>query len=120
MNDSLSRFCLLTATSGLMLIGLTWPSLARLQQADESIIVVATSYRGDNAERIADTVAAQIEIQIDGVEGLVRMESISSNDGKYTARLYFDARTDFATAMKVVKNRMALAEPALPDLVRKH
>jgi multidrug efflux pump subunit AcrB len=82
--------------------------------------VVAASYPGANAQVVVDTVAAPIEQQIKGVEGMVRIESTSGNDGNYTARLYFKRNTDPKSAMKHVRSRVALAEPVLPDVVRRN
>jgi multidrug efflux pump subunit AcrB len=83
------------------------------------VIVVTASYPGANARDVADTVAFHIENQINGVEGLVRITSTSDNVGRYTAHLYFKARTDPALDMVLVQNRVVLAERTLPDAVRK-
>ncbi|HVS38778.1 MAG TPA: efflux RND transporter permease subunit [Gemmataceae bacterium] len=87
-------------------------------QADAPVlVVVTTSYPGANAQVVADTVAHNIEEQIRGIKGLVRIESISENVGQYTANLYFKAKTDPESAVKLVQSRVALAEPQLPDFV---
>src|SRR5262249_42696219 len=62
------------------------PPLAE-KPAAGPVIVVAASYPGAIAREVTDTVAAPIEKQINGVEGLVRIKSTSDNDGKYTAYL---------------------------------
>jgi multidrug efflux pump subunit AcrB len=51
---------------------------------------------------------------------MVRIESTSGNDGQYTAHLYFKPKTDPESARKVVQSRVALAEPVLPDVVRRN
>jgi multidrug efflux pump subunit AcrB len=116
----LTRFCFLTVASAIAAVGFKCPAPARAAQADDPVLVVAASYPGANAQVVADTVAAPIERQINGAEGLLRIESTSGNDGKYTARLYFQRKTDAKSAMKLVQRRVALAEPVLPDVVRRN
>lgn len=69
---------------------------------------------------VADTIAVPIEQQINGAEHLFRIESESKNDGSYVARLYFDSTADSKSAVEVVKKRVALAEPLLPEDVRRN
>jgi RNA polymerase sigma factor (sigma-70 family) len=90
---------------------------AHPEQAGEPAIVVTASYPGADAQVVADAVAALIEKQVNGVEGLVRIESTSGNDGQYTAILYCEPTADLTSAMKLVQNRVAIAERALPGLV---
>ena len=91
-------------------------------RADYLVLVVSASYPGANALVVADTIGRGIEgvINHDGAEGLVRIESTSDNDGRYTARLYFKAETDPESAMIIVKTRIWQAEPLLPDVVLKN
>src|SRR5262249_55796701 len=81
------------------------------------VIVVAASYPGAIAREVTDTVAAPIEKQINGVEGLVRIKSTSDNDGKYTAYLYFAPKTDLESAMKLVSKAVWRSEPMLAPAV---
>jgi multidrug efflux pump subunit AcrB len=115
-----TKYCFLIATSALAMVGSRGPAPAGSGQANGPVIVVAGSYPGANAQVVADTVAAPIEHQIDGVEGMLRIESRSGNDGKYIAHLYFKPKTDAKSAMNLVQNRVALATPLLPDLVRRN
>jgi RNA polymerase sigma factor (sigma-70 family) len=98
------------------------PDPARPGQADYLVLAVTASYPGANALVVADVVARSIEgvINLDGAEGLVRIESTSDNDGRYTARLYFKAETDPESAMNLIKTRIWQAEPLLPDVVLKN
>ena len=91
-------------------------------RADYLVLVVSASYPGANALVVADTIGRGIEgvINHDGAEGLVRIESTSDHDGRYTARLYFKAETDPESAMIIVKTRIWQAEPLLPDVVLKN
>src|SRR6202521_4153883 len=79
---------------------------------------VTANYPGANAQVVADTVAAPIEQQVVGVEGMLYMSSNSNNDGSYTLDVTFALGTDVNMAQVLVQNRVAIAEPSLPDVVR--
>src|SRR5262249_1302276 len=79
---------------------------------------VTASYPGANAQVVADTVAAPIEQQVNGVEGMLYMSSQSSNDGSYTLDVTFQLGTDINIAQVLVQNRVAIAQPTLPDWVK--
>jgi multidrug efflux pump len=79
---------------------------------------VTASYPGANAVVVADTVAAPIEQQVVGVEGMLYMSSQSNNDGSYSLDVTFALGTDVNMAQVLVQNRVAIAEPTLPDVVR--
>src|SRR5438270_9568200 len=79
---------------------------------------VTANYPGANAQVVADTVAAPIEQQVNGVEGMLYMSSQSNNDGSYSLSVTFDVGTDLRTALVMVQNRVALAMPQLPAAVQ--
>src|SRR2546430_17484689 len=79
---------------------------------------VTSNYPGANAQVVADTVAAPIEQQVNGVERMLYMSSQSSNDGSYTLDVTFDLGTDINMAQVLVQNRVAIATPVLPDVVK--
>src|SRR5919204_2918442 len=79
---------------------------------------VTANYPGANAQVVADTVAAPIEQQVNGVEKMLYMSSQSSNDGSYTLDVTFDLGTDVNMAQVLVQNRVAIATPVLPDVVK--
>ena len=82
-------------------------------------VEVSAYYPGANAQVVADTVAAPIEQQVNGVEGMMYMSSQCTNDGNYTLTVTFQPGSDLNISQVLVQSREALAEPALPDLVRR-
>jgi len=80
-------------------------------------VEVSASYPGADAHVLADTVAAPIEQQVNGVEGMRYMSSQCTNDGTYTLTITFDLGVDLNMAQVLVQNRVAMAQPILPDLV---
>jgi multidrug efflux pump len=81
-------------------------------------VAVTINYPGASAPVVADTVAAVIEQQVNGVEGMLYMSSQMGNDGSYTLTVTFDIGTDVNTALVMVQNRVALAMPQLPTQVQ--
>jgi multidrug efflux pump len=81
-------------------------------------IRVTANYPGANAQVVADTVAAPIEQQVNGVEKTMYMSSQSNNDGSYTLDVTFEIGTDINMAQVLVQNRVAIAEPSLPEAVK--
>ncbi|MGO8751668.1 MAG: efflux RND transporter permease subunit [Thermoguttaceae bacterium] len=82
------------------------------------VVRVTASYPGANAQIIADTVAAPIEQQVVGVEKMLYMSSQSNNDGSYVLDVTFAVGTDVNMAQVLLQNRVAIAQPALPDMVK--
>ena len=80
---------------------------------------VTTNYPGANANVVADTVASPIETQVNGVENMLYMSSTSSGDGGYSNTITFEIGTNLDTAQVLVQNRVAIAEPQLPEEVRR-
>lgn len=83
-----------------------------------TVIVVTASFPGATAQQVADLIAAPLEQQLHGAEGLTRIESSSSNDGSYLAHLRFESIADSAEIQQLVTNRVALAKPNLPNNVQ--
>src|SRR6266446_9496070 len=81
-------------------------------------IRVQANYPGASAQVVADTVAAPIEQQVVGVENMLYMSSASNNDGSYTLDVTFALGTDVNMAQVLVQNRVAIALPTLPDVVK--
>lgn len=79
---------------------------------------VSCVYPGANAKVLADTVAAPIEQQVNGVEDMLYMSSQCTNDGAYSLTITFKLGTDLDMAQVRVQNRVAMAVPNLPEAVR--
>jgi len=81
-------------------------------------IVVQCTYPGANAQDVADSVAAPIEQQVNGVEDMLYMVSQSNNDGSYQLQVTFKPGVNLNFAQVLVQNRINLAMPLLPDVVK--
>ncbi|MBX9656763.1 efflux RND transporter permease subunit [bacterium] len=82
-------------------------------------ILVRASYPGASPEVIAATVATPIEQEVNGVEDMLYMSSQSTTDGAMTLTITFRLGTDLDKAQVLVQNRVAIAEPRLPEDVRR-
>ena len=82
-------------------------------------VVVSTTYPGANAKVVADTVAAPLEQEVNGVENMMYMSSTSSADGGYSLTITFEIGTNLDDAQVLVQNRLQVAEPRLPEEVRR-
>ncbi|MFO0873346.1 MAG: efflux RND transporter permease subunit [Phycisphaerales bacterium] len=96
------------------LMGLRSLPIAQYPQIAPPTIQVTASYPGASATVVADTVAAPIEQQVNGVEGMLYMSSQCGNDGSYRLTVTFDLGTDLDTALVLLQNRVSLATPLLP------
>ncbi len=80
-------------------------------------VQVTASYPGANAKVVEQTVAQQIESQVNGVDGMIYMSSTSTNDGSYTLTVTFEVGTDPDINTVLVQNRVAQANAQLPEEV---
>jgi multidrug efflux pump len=81
-------------------------------------IQIDCNYPGASAKEVSETIAAPIEQQVNGVEDMLYMDSQSTSDGSYTLRVTFKPGTDLNMAQIRVLNRVNLAMPQLPEVVR--
>lgn len=101
------------------LISLTQLPVNMYPQITPPQVSVTAIYPGASAQTIEETVIRPIEEQINGVEDMMYIESTSSNNGSATITVYFNVGTDTDMAQVNVQNRVALAEPSLPQEVRR-
>ena len=96
-----------------------YPSLPISQYPNISppTVNVSATYPGASAEVLADTIAAPIEEQINGVDNMIYMSSQSTGDGHVTITVTFALGTDPNAAQVLVENRVAAATPLLPPEV---
>ena len=93
--------------------------VAKFPEVAPPTVQVKAVYPGADAQTIAQTVAAPIEQEVNGVEGMIYMSSTSANDGSYTLTVTFELGVDMDMAAVLVQNRVAIAEPKLPEDVRR-
>jgi HAE1 family hydrophobic/amphiphilic exporter-1 len=82
-------------------------------------VQVNASYPGANAQTVLDSVAGPIEQRVNGVEGMVYMQSTSANDGSYSLAITFDHGIDPDQAQVNVQNLVSQVEPLLPEEVKR-
>ncbi|WP_193215018.1 efflux RND transporter permease subunit [Luteolibacter marinus] len=93
--------------------------VARYPDLAPPTIQVTASYPGADARTVADTVAATIEKEVNGVEGMIYMSSVSGNDGSMNLTVTFEPGTNLDSANVLVQNRVSKAEPRLPEEVKR-
>ena len=100
------------------LVAMVTLPVAQYPDVTPPTVQVTALYPGANAQTVRDTVAAPIEEQVSGVEGMMYMSSQSTNDGAYTLTVTFKLGTDSDMAQVLVQNRVSLALPVVPLLVQ--
>src|SRR6201988_2296381 len=96
---------------------LTLP-VAQYPDVTPPTVQVTTRYPGASARTMVDTVALPIEQQVNGVEGMIYMQSMSTSDGTYTLIVTFKIGTDLNFAQVLVQNRVSAALSSLPSAVQ--
>ncbi|MDP2870674.1 efflux RND transporter permease subunit [Methyloversatilis sp.] len=94
--------------------------VAQYPEISPPTVIVTATYPGANAETLSRTVAAPIEEQLSGVEGLLYFNSTSTSNGTVSITLTFEVGTDPDTALIAVNNRISVAESRLPEDVRRN
>jgi len=92
--------------------------VAQYPEIAPPVINVQGQYPGASAEIVATTVVAPIEEQINGVENMLYVSSNSTADGRFSIAVTFDIGTNLDIAQVQVQNRVATAQPRLPQEVR--
>lgn len=101
------------------LLALQQLPVAQFPEITPPQIQISTAYPGANAETVAQTVAAPIEQQVNGAENMLYMYSTSASDGTLSLNVLFDIGTDINQAQVDIQNRVKLAEPQLPEEVKR-
>jgi hydrophobe/amphiphile efflux-1 (HAE1) family protein len=83
-------------------------------------VTVTTRYPGASAQTVSDTVAAPIEQEINGVEDMLYLYSQATSNGQLTITVTFKLGTDLDKAQVLVQNRVAIAQPRLPEEVQRN
>ncbi len=92
--------------------------LAQFPEIAPPTVQVSCMFPGASAKEVSDAVAAPIEQQVNGVEGIMYMSSQSANDGSYNLTVTFQPGIDLDMAQVLVQNRVNLAVPQLPEVIR--
>ena len=82
-------------------------------------VIVSATYNGASSDVVASTIAAPVELQLNGVENMIYMSSDSRNDS-YKLTIYFAVGTDPDMALVNVQNQLQLVTPRLPEEVRRY
>src|SRR6266566_4797492 len=101
-------------------IAYTTLPVAEYPQVVPPTVVVTAQYPGASAQTISDTVAAPIEQQINGVEDMLYLYSQATSNGQLTITVTFKLGTDLDKAQVLVQNRVAIAQPRLPEEVQRN
>jgi multidrug efflux pump len=100
-------------------LALTQLPIAQYPDVVPPQVVVTATYPGADARTVSETVASPIEDQVNGVEGMMYMESQCTNDGTMQLTITFKLGTNPDMAQVLVQNRVAIATPKLPEDVRR-
>lgn len=106
---------LITLAGGVSVVSLP---LAQFPKISPPVVMVSCNYPGASARDVAEAVAAPIEQQVNGVERMMFMSSSCTNDGSYSLTVTFKQDVDLDMAQVLVQNRVSLAVPMLPDVIK--
>ncbi|NGX95404.1 MAG: efflux RND transporter permease subunit, partial [Candidatus Afipia apatlaquensis] len=94
--------------------------VAEYPQVAPPTVVITTQYPGASAQTVSDTVATPIEQEINGVEDMEYLYSQATSNGQLNITVTFKLGTDLDKAQVLVQNRVAIAQPRLPEEVQRN
>jgi len=94
--------------------------IAQYPEVAPPTVTITANYPGASAETLAKTVAAPIEEQLNGIDGLLYFNSSSASNGQTVITATFETGTDIDQAVLNVNNRVSVAEPRLPEELRRN
>ncbi|HET9726230.1 MAG TPA: multidrug efflux RND transporter permease subunit [Gemmatimonadales bacterium] len=94
--------------------------ISRYPQITPPAVQVQATFPGATAEDVAEAVAAPIEAQLSGLQGLLYYSSANASDGTMSLQIYFDVNRSQDLAAVDVQNAVKIAESQLPDAVRQN
>jgi len=100
-------------------ISITTLPISQYPNISPPTVQVQATYTGADAQTVEQTVTTLIESQINGTPGMTYMQSNSTSDGRSAITVTFDVGTDIDIATLDVQNRVGIAEPSLPETVRR-
>lgn len=101
------------------LISLTTLPLEEYPSITPPQVIVTATYSGASSDVIQSTIAAPVELQLNGIEDMLYMESESKN-GSYELTIFFNVGADPDMALVNVQNRLQLVQPRLPEEVKRY
>ena len=93
--------------------------VAQYPEVAPPTIAISANYPGASAQVVSETVATPLEEEINGVENMLYMTSQATSDGGLSLTVTFALGTDLDIAQVLVQNRVAVAQPKLPDEVQR-
>jgi HAE1 family hydrophobic/amphiphilic exporter-1 len=101
------------------LIALSTLPVAQYPDVTPPTVTISGNFTGADAQTVEQTTTTAIETQVNGVPGMSYMSSNSTSSGQSSINVIFDVGTDVNIAALDVQNRVSVAEPALPDAVKR-
>ena len=101
------------------LIALTTLPIAQYPDVTPPTVTISGTFTGADAQTVEQTTTTAIETQVNGTPGMSYMSSNSTSSGQSSINVVFDIGTDVNIAALDVQNRVSVAEPALPDVVKR-
>ena len=101
------------------LISLTTLPIAQYPDITPPTVNITAQFTGADARSVEQTTTTPIETQVNGTPGMSYISSNSTSSGASTVNVVFDVGTDVNIASLDVQNRVSIAQPSLPDVVKR-